>query len=69
MYKTSKLEISQYISKNKSYLDLKSNMGEIENMRALYPNKGSKCTCITRQRGDSALGEKTCGPFCKNLSP
>lgn len=49
MYKTSKLEISTYISKNKSNLDIKiNNLNEktdLTGIRSLIDNKGSRCTC------------------------
>jgi hypothetical protein len=48
VYKSSKIEINPYISKNKSHIDYQNTSTFIEgkeDYKTIIENKGSRCTC------------------------
>ena len=73
VYKSSKMELSRYISKNKSNIDYqnKYNVMEFGGYRALIENKGSKCQCSIKQISEQMqfmdADQKICGDYCKLL--
>ncbi|CDW84553.1 ubiquitin carboxyl-terminal hydrolase [Stylonychia lemnae] len=74
VYKSSKMELSRYISKHKSNVDYqnKYNVMEFGGYKALIEQKGSKCQCKINGYSDEKtelqdIPKNACGNYCKLL--